>query len=77
MLLFVTATCPNCRAATMLLDKAGITYSKLNAAENKELALRYSIKQAPTLAAVRGDSVSRFVGVADIKRFLQAHPVTA
>ena len=77
LLLFVTATCPNCRAATMLLDKAGVAYRKLYAVENKELALQYGIKQAPTLAAVHGDAVQRHVGVADIKRFLQAQAVTA
>ena len=43
LLLFVTATCPNCRAATMLLDKAGVVYRKLYAVENKELAIQYGI----------------------------------
>lgn len=77
LLLFVTATCPNCRAATMLLDKAGVVYRKLYAVENKELAIQYGIKQAPTLVAVQGDVVQQHVGVADIKRYLQAQTVTA
>ncbi len=77
LLLFVTATCPNCRAATMLLDKAGADYLKLYAVENKELAIQYGIKQAPTLAVVQGESVHQHVGVADIKRYLQTQTVTA
>ena len=76
LLLFVTATCPNCRAATMLLDKAGADYRKLYAVENKELAIQYGIKQAPTLAVVQGDAVHQHVGVADIKRYLQAQTIT-
>jgi len=77
MLLFVTPTCPNCRAATMLLDKAGVSYRKLYAEENRDLAMRYGIRQAPTLAVTSGDAVQRHVGVSDIKRFLQAQRVTA
>jgi glutaredoxin len=75
--LFISQTCPNCRAAMMLLDKAGIPYSTLDAVENKELALRYAIKQAPTLVDVSGDNIQRHVGVADIKRFLRSQAVKA
>ena len=35
--LFATATCPNCRVACQLLDKAGVAYKKLLANENAEL----------------------------------------
>ena len=75
--LFISQTCPNCLAAMMLLDKAGIPYSTLDAVENKELALRYAIKQAPTLVDVSGDNIQRHVGVADIKRFLRSQAVKA
>ncbi len=75
--LFISQTCPNCRAAMMLLDKAGIPYTTLDAVENKELALRYAIKQAPTLVDVSGDNIQRHVGVADIKRFLRSQAVKA
>ncbi len=76
-LLFVTPTCPNCRVATMLLDKAGIPYKKLYAEENKETALRYGVKQAPTLAVSGEGILQKFTGVAEIKRFLQSQQVTA
>ncbi len=77
MLLFVTPTCPNCRAATMLLDKAGVSYRKLYAEENRDLAMRFGIRQAPTLAVMDGGTIQKHVGVSDIKRFLQAQSVTA
>ena len=76
LLLFVTPTCPNCRVATMLLDKAGIRYQKLYAQENRETALRYGVKQAPTLAVSAEGMLQKFTGVAEIKRFLQSQQVT-
>ena len=48
-LLFTTPTCPNCRLAVTMLDKQNFPYEKLNAQENAELAVKYGVKQAPTL----------------------------
>lgn len=73
--LFSSKTCPNCRVAMMLLDKAGIPYTKLDAVENREMALRYIIKKIPTLVDVRGDDIRRYAGIADIKCFLQSQVV--
>ena len=50
-ILFATPTCPNCRIACSYLDKAGFAYEKLMAEENADLAIRYVVNQAPTLAA--------------------------
>jgi hypothetical protein len=75
--LFISQTCPNCRAAMMLLDKAGVPYFKLDAVENKELALRYAVKQAPTLVDVRGSNIERHVGISDIRRFLRSQGAKA
>ncbi len=70
--LFTTATCPNCKIACALLDKAGILYTKISAIENKDLATELEIKQAPTLVVVQNGNVSKFAGVSDIKKFLKA-----
>ncbi len=69
---FTTATCPNCKMACALLDKAGILYTKLLADENKELATELEIKQAPTLVVVENGTAQKFAGVSDIKKFLKA-----
>jgi len=69
--LFTTATCPNCKVAAMSLDKAGVTYTKLLADENAEMATALGIKQAPTLAIVRGGAAEKYTGVSDIKKFLK------
>ena len=70
--LFTTATCPNCKIATALLDKAGIGYIKLLAEENAELATDFGIRQAPTLIVVKGDAYDKFTGVSEIKTYIQS-----
>ena len=70
--LFTTATCPNCKIATALLDKAGIGYIKLLAEENAELATDFGIRQAPTLIVVSGDAYDKFTGVSEIKGYIQS-----
>ena len=68
--LFKTPTCPNCKAAGALLDKAGIDYTPLNANEEKEMVEKFGIKQAPTLVLVNGDTFEKIRGVSDIKGWL-------
>ncbi len=70
--IFTTATCPNCKIACALLDKAGILYTKILAPENKELTNSLEIKQAPTLVVVENGNVAKYAGVSDIKKFLKA-----
>ena len=70
VILFKTATCPNCKAAAALLDKAGIAYTALNADEQPELVAKFGIKQAPTLIIPNGDEFEKFRGVSDIKGWL-------
>jgi len=69
-LLFKTPTCPNCKAAGALLDKAGVEYDALNANEEKDLVNAYGVKQAPTLVLVKGDTFEKYRGVSDIKGWL-------
>ena len=70
--LFTTATCPNCKIACSFLDKAGISYNKLLANENKELVESLGIKAAPTLVISENGSVSKYTGVSDIKKYIGA-----
>ncbi|MBE6806367.1 MAG: thioredoxin family protein, partial [Ruminococcaceae bacterium] len=70
--LFTTATCPNCKIACALLDKAGVQYEKLLANEHVDLVETYGVKQAPTLIVVKDGMVAKYVGVSDIKKMLGA-----
>ena len=65
-LLFATKTCPNCRIAASLLDKANIKYRKVYVEDEPELAKELGLKQAPTL--VVGNE--KIVNVSNIKKYL-------
>ena len=70
--LFTPATCPNCKIACSLLDKAGVAYEKLLANEYADLVNEFGVKQAPTLVVVKNGSFEKYTGVSDIKKFLNA-----
>ena len=70
--LFTTATCPNCKIACSVLDKAGVHYTKLLANENAELTTKLGVKQAPTLVIIKDGEISKYHGVSDIKKLVQA-----
>ncbi len=72
IILFKTATCPNCKAAAALLDKAGIKYQALNADEEPELVAKYGIRQAPTLIINTADGFEKYRGVSDIKGYIMS-----
>ncbi len=71
--LFKSATCPNCKIAASLLDKAGIAYTALLANENAELTASLGIKQAPTLVVAKDGNVTKYAGVSDIKKMIAAN----
>ncbi len=68
--LFTTATCPNCKIACAIMDKAGFVYDKMLANEYPELVEQFGIRQAPTLVVVKGGKAEKYTGVSDIKKFL-------
>ena len=67
-ILFTRVTCPNCRVAEAMMDKAGFSYEKLIAEENAELCKKYGITSAPTLVITDGESFTAYRGVGEIKR---------
>ena len=71
IILFASATCPNCKMAAMFLDKAGIEYKKLLAEENADLANEYGVTQAPTLVVIDGDKAEKIVNLSNIRAFTE------
>ena len=75
-LLFKTPTCPNCKAAMAMLDKAGIIVTPIDATDeaNRELIDRYSIMQAPTLVIIKegDDTPVKYRGVSDIRGWINS-----
>jgi len=70
VLLFTTKTCPNCKVAASLLDKAGVAYTKLLVEENMEAVKEYDFKNVPTLIVKSGENFAKYSGVPEIKKFL-------
>ncbi len=70
IILFASKTCPNCKAAAMLLDKAGVKYTKIYAEDEPQLAVQYGIKQAPTLLTVKGGEAERYVNLSNIRKYI-------
>ena len=71
-MLFVSATCPNCRLAKTLLQKDGFVYKEVLATENVDLANKYGVRQAPTLVVMEGSEYTKYKGVSEIKGMLTA-----
>ena len=66
-MLFATRTCPNCAQAETLLGQAGIPYRKVLAEENPDLAVRYGVRQAPTLVVEDGTDPVKVTGLGAIR----------
>ncbi len=70
--LFATRTCPNCKVAVAMLEKANVSYEKLYVDENEEKAKKLGLKQAPTLVIESNDSFIKFSGVPEIRKYLDS-----
>ena len=70
LILFTTPSCPNCKLAKSMLDKADKRYEVLIAEEHPDLVNRFGIKQAPTLVVENAAGFEKFKGVSDIKGWL-------
>lgn len=71
VLLFGTKTCPNCKMAKMLLEKAHIKYQFVDAEENVELTKKFNVKKAPTLIVPSKDGYDSFENASNIKGYIE------
>ncbi len=67
--LFTTKTCPNCSLAKKYLQN--VDYTIVDAEENMELAVKYGVRQAPTLVIVAGQSEQKYVNVSNIRKYAE------
>ncbi|MCR5488096.1 MAG: ribonucleoside triphosphate reductase [Lachnospiraceae bacterium] len=68
--LFTTKTCPNCKLVKGILADSGLSYVEIDAEENAELARKYGVMQAPTLAIVHGEDVKKVANASNIRKFV-------
>ena len=73
LLLFTTKTCPNCRMACMMLDKAGIPYQKIDAEADAAFTRRHNVQQAPTLVYVHHGESRNIANASNIKAFIEEY----
>ena len=69
--LFGTKTCPNCKMAQKLLEKAKVDYKFIDAEDNPDMTKKYSVKQAPTLVIIDGKDVTNVVNLSNIKKYIE------
>ena len=71
ILLFATKTCPNCKMAKAILDRAGVKYTVIDAEENKELVAKFGVKKAPTLLVPNKDGFDVYDNASEVNRFVE------
>ena len=72
LLLFTSPTCPNCKMAKMLLDKANVKYKNIDAMKNKEETTSFGIQKAPTLLVPnKNGSYDKFDNASLIKKYIE------
>ncbi|MBE6798572.1 MAG: ribonucleoside triphosphate reductase [Ruminococcaceae bacterium] len=71
-ILFATTTCPNCKMAVHLLEKAGIEFEEIFADKDPETAKKFEIRQAPTLVLIDGENVQKITNVSNIKAYIES-----
>ena len=70
VMLFGTKTCPNCKVAKGLLEKANIEFSFIDAEEDAELTKSLNVKQAPTLVVIKNNEQENIVNLSNIKKWV-------
>ena len=71
-LLFATRTCPNCAMAKSILNGAGIEYTAIYVEDNKESAILYGIKKAPTLVIKDSSRITKVENASEIRKFISS-----
>ena len=72
LVLIAAKTCPNCKMASIFLDKAGAAYKKLYVEDNPKQAQTYGVTQTPTLIVQRNDGgFEKIVNVSNIRKYIE------
>ncbi len=71
ILVFTTKTCPNCKMSKMMLDKAGIKYTVVDAEDQKDMTTKYGVKKAPTMLVPAADGYDRYENASEIKKYIE------
>ena len=56
----------------MMLDKAGVLYQVINAEENRDIAVKFGIKKAPTLLVPNGTKIKSYDNASEIRKYIES-----
>ncbi len=73
--LFGTKTCPNCKMAKQLLEKAKVDYKFIDAEQNLDLTKEFEVKQAPTLIILKNGKRENVVNLSNIKKQIESFKI--
>ena len=73
LILVATTTCPNCKMAEKFLNDAGVTFTKVYADKEPEVARKYNVKGAPVLVIDSGNGFEKIENVSNIRKFAEAN----
>ena len=57
----------------MMLDKAGVKYSVINAEEDNDTTMKFGIKKAPTLVVPNGNGYDVYDNASEIRKFIESN----
>jgi anaerobic ribonucleoside-triphosphate reductase len=72
LMLFTNPTCPNCKMAKMLLDKAGIKYDNIDASTHLDQVNAFGITAAPTMIVPDGASFDVYRNASEIAGWIKS-----
>ena len=75
ILLFTKKQCPFCKAAKMMLDKAGIAYTTIDAEQNKDKSVEFNVKTLPVMFVPIDGKYERYSNPTEIKKFIECRKV--
>lgn len=70
--LFTRDGCPNCKTSKMMLDKAGVKYSVINAEQDAETTRKYGVKKAPSLLVPDGEGFKTYDNASEIRKYIES-----
>jgi ribonucleoside-triphosphate reductase len=72
LMIFTTKTCPNCKMAKAMLDKAGLKYTVVDAEDDKTTTQNFGVRKAPTLLVPNGDNFDVYDNASKIKGYIES-----
>ena len=70
--LFTRDGCPNCKTSKLMLDKAGVKYSVINAEQDAAATRKYGVKKAPSLLVPDGDGFKTYDNASEIRKYIES-----